>query len=103
MMLIEGISLLLCGARDLKRLDPPPASTARNFHGHAQKARKMAYAHAGGARRSIAFAFPGDVRGALPDVGLRLRDARRSRGAVQGRDLGLSVLALRQSDRDDVR
>ena len=56
-----------------------------------------------GAVRHPALAVRRDVGGAVPHPGLRLRQLRAGRGPLQGRGPRLSVFALRQSDRDDVR
>ena len=44
-----------------------------------------------------------DGRGALPHLGLRLRECRAGRGGVQGRGRALHLQPLRQPHRDDVR
>ena len=44
-----------------------------------------------------------DLRGAVPHAGLRLRELRAGRAALQERGAGLPVLALRQPDGRDVR
>ena len=55
--------------------------------------------HAG----TSALAVRRDLRGAVPHPGLRLRQLRAGRAALQGRGAGLPVFALRQSDGRDVR
>ena len=65
--------------------------------------RKLAAADARRARRPAPQQLRRDVGGAVPDVGLRLFERRGSRGDVQGREHPLSVFALRQSHRHDVR
>ena len=56
-----------------------------------------------GAIRHAALAVRRNVGGAVSDPGLRLRQLRAGRGALQGRRSRLSVFALRQSDRRHVR
>ena len=56
-----------------------------------------------GAFRHPALAVRRDVRGAVPDPGLRLRQRRAVRGALQGRGSRLPLFALLQPDRRDVR
>ena len=53
--------------------------------------------------RNAALAVRRDLRGALPDPGLRLRQLAAGRAALQERGARLSVFALLQSDRHDVR
>ena len=55
------------------------------------------------AGRHPALAIRRDLRGAVPHAGLCLRKLRAGRAALQERRAGLSVFALRQSDRRDVR
>ena len=50
-----------------------------------------------------ALAVRRDVGGAVPHPGLRLRQRRAVRGALQGRGAGLPLFALLQSDGRDVR
>ena len=59
--------------------------------------------HRARAWRHDALAVRRDLRGALPDAGLRLSRRRGGRGALQGRGSGLRLFALRQSDRRHVR
>ena len=56
-----------------------------------------------GSCRHPALAVRRNVGGAVPHPGLRLRQFRAGRGALQGRGSRLPVFALRQSDRGHVR
>ena len=53
--------------------------------------------------RHAALAVRRDLGGAVPHPGLRLRQRRAGRAALQGRRARLPVFALLQPDRDDVR
>ena len=69
----------------------------------ARGGRPRLAATAGPWRRDPALAVRRELRGALPDAGLRLRHRRAGRGALQGRGPGLHLFALRQPDGRHVR
>ena len=68
-----------------------------------QPRKQVGARNAARARRHAALAVRRDLRGALPDAGLRLRQRRAGRGPLQERGSRLPLQPLRQSDRRHVR